>query len=482
MALTDKTRVRTRPDPSTPSPRRAGRRPARGQGLFRAFWRWHFYASFLVIPVLLMLAVTGLIYLFRFQLEPALHSDLMKVNAPAGRDAISQTYAAQLRAVQRTYPDATVGSMTEPPAHDRATVFSVDLPQGSRDVYVDPWDATVQGSLDPDTTLSGRAVRLHGDLMVGRWGDYVIEVGACWAVVMALTGYFLFVRGRAARLRRKAAGARAAALRHRHGLVGATLGGGLLLLLVSGLPWTGFWGEQVQQLATDRGSSLWSQDPGALSNPTSTLDESLPHSHAVPWGLGKSDVPRSAGVGDPDRSVANIDTAVVVAEREGLAHPMTVALPADEGGVFSVIGDAFHDPTRERTVHVDRYGGTVVSSYGYADYPLLAKTVSQGIALHEGRRLGTFSVAATTAFCLGIVFMCVSGPLMWWKRRPKQAAAVGAPRGRLPLGSTPLLAVALVGLAVFLPLFGMTLLTVLLLDQLVLRRVGRFRRWFDIAA
>ena len=45
-----------------PPARRAPERPR--SGWFRAFWRWHFYASFLVIPVLLVFSVTGLIYLF----------------------------------------------------------------------------------------------------------------------------------------------------------------------------------------------------------------------------------------------------------------------------------------------------------------------------------------------------------------------------------------------------------------------------------
>jgi uncharacterized iron-regulated membrane protein len=37
-----------------------------------------------------------------------------------------------------------------------------------------------------------------------------------------------------------------------------------------------------------------------------------------------------------------------------------------------------------------------------------------------------------------------------------------------------------VALAVFLPLFGLTLLTVLLLDHLVLRKIAPLRRWFNI--
>src|SRR5689334_656884 len=105
--------------PSTTTARSPGtgdRPKTRGAGLFRAFWRWHFYASFLVIPVVLVLAVTGLIYLFRFQLEPALHSDLMKVQQPPGLRA--EQYASQLDAVQEAFPGAPVVSMTDPSAPD----------------------------------------------------------------------------------------------------------------------------------------------------------------------------------------------------------------------------------------------------------------------------------------------------------------------------------------------------------------------------
>jgi uncharacterized iron-regulated membrane protein len=449
---------------------------SRGTGLFRAFWRWHFYASFLVIPVVVLLATTGLIYLFRFQIEPLLHADVMKVEQPAGLRA--QPYSAQLDAVRQYLPDATVVSMTEPSGPDRSTVFSVDTENGPRDVFVDPYEGTVLGSLDPDATLSGGAILLHGELMMGRVGDFVIEVAACWAIVMALTGYYLFFKGRSARRRRARTRAPGARLRARHGVVGSIVGVGLLFLIVSGLPWTGFWGEKAQQIAGSRGSSLWSEDHGALSDPTSTLDESLPHSHNVPWGLGENEVP-SSDPSEKGRSTADVDTAIAVGQRHGLRHPMTIALPADDKGVYSAIGYAFQDPGQERTVHVDQYGGRVVSTYGYSDYPAPAKVVAQGIALHEGRRLGLVNFWGTALFCAGVVFMSVTGPMMWWRRRPS-GPAVGAPRGRLPLRATPALAVLVAALAVFLPLFGITLAAVLLLDQFVLRRVPTLRAWFNV--
>jgi uncharacterized iron-regulated membrane protein len=477
--MTTTARSRT---PDAPPARRS--RPG-ASGTFRAFWRWHFYASFLVVPILLVLSVTGLIYLFRFQLEPLLHPDLMTVSAPSDT-AIQQPYANQLAAVERAHPDATVVSMSEPREDGRSTVFSVTTDDGTaRDVFVNPYGAEVLGSLDPDRTVSGIAVLLHGELMSGTVGDLVIELGACWAIVMALTGYYLFVRGWKARRRRLAKGAPGARLRSSHGVVGAVVGVGLLFLLVSGLPWTGLWGAKVQELATAQGSSLWSEDHGALSDPTSSLDESLPHSHSVevPWGMGESEVPRSTAPedGEEGRSVANLDTAVLAAADAGLRHPMTIALPADEEGVFSVIGYAFDAPSDERTVHVDRYGGEVVSTYGFDDYPVLAQVVAQGIGLHEGRSFGTWSMVGTTLMCLAIVFSCVTGPLMWWRRRPSRSGSMGAPRGRMPLRASPLLLVGLVALGILLPLFGLSVLAILLLDQLVVRRVPALAGWFDAA-
>jgi len=264
--------------------------------------------------------------------------------------------------------------------------------------------------------------------------------------------------------------------------VGVFVGVGLLGLLVTGLPWTGHWGTKVQTFATGHGSSMWSLDPGAQSDPASPLDESLPHSHQqdVPWAQGDSEVPSSTPP-DDERSVANVDTAIEVADQQALRHPMTVALPApdDATGVFSVIGYAFDAPSDERTVHVGRYGGEMESTYGFDDYPLLAQVVSQGIGLHEGRSFGLWSFWGAALMCLAVTFMCITGPLMWWRRRPRGTGRLGAPRGRMPIRATPAFAVALVALGLFLPLFGVSLLVVLVLDQVVLRRVPALASWFD---
>jgi uncharacterized iron-regulated membrane protein len=455
-------------------------------GLFRAFWRWHFYASFLVIPVLLVLASTGLLYLLRVQIEPLLHADLMKVDVPADTQRLS--YDDQAAALLKEYPDGRIAAVLEPSELNRSTDFSVSTAAPGtpswedttlREVYVNPYTGDVLGSLDPDNTVSGYAKNLHSNFMAGTFGEYVMELGACWAIVMAITGYYLFWKGRVARARRKAARAAGAALRHRHATVGSFVGLGLLALVVSGLPWTVWWGAKVQELATAQGTSLWSMDHGAQSS-APTLDASVPHSHNVPWGEGKSEVPAS-GEKSSGGTAVGVDAAIAAASARGMAHPMTVVPPADDKGVYSVMGYAFNDPTDEGTVHVDQFTGMPVATYGYAEYPALAKVVSQGIALHEGRRFGSLNFVATALFCVAVMFMCVAGPLMWWRRRPRGAGAVGAPRGRLNIRTGPVAVIGLVLLGVGLPLFGASLVVIFALDQLVLRRAAPLRSFFNVA-
>ncbi len=70
-------------------------------------------------------AATGLIYLFRFQLEPLLHADLMKVDPPSG--VVQQPYAAS--ALLAAGGPVGVDDPSRPAAG--SSVFATTLPDGS---------------------------------------------------------------------------------------------------------------------------------------------------------------------------------------------------------------------------------------------------------------------------------------------------------------------------------------------------------------
>ena len=128
-------------------------------------------------------------------------------------------------------------------------------------------------------------------------------------------------------------------------------------------------------------------------------------------------------------------------------------------------------------MHIDQYTGKSLAQVGFAEYGLAATSMAVGIALHEGQ-LGLWNVVLNIGFCLIVVFVCVSGVVMWWQRRPLGALRLAAPP--MPVG-VPLRGVALIALVmgVAFPMLGVVLVAVLVLDFLVLQNVPRVKRVFS---
>ena len=110
--------------------------------LYRAVWRWHFYAGLLVLPFLTLLAITGGLYLFREEIDHFVHADLMKVNTPVVQQANGQAQASvplgeQVRAAVESLPGKAV-RVVPPAASDLTTEVDIVAADGSgkQAVYV----------------------------------------------------------------------------------------------------------------------------------------------------------------------------------------------------------------------------------------------------------------------------------------------------------------------------------------------------------
>lgn len=90
-----------------------------------------------------------------------------------------------------------------------------------------------------------------------------------------------------------------------------------------------------------------------------------------------------------------------------------------------------------------------------------------GIAFHEGD-MGWWNIALNTLFCLAMIFVPLSGIVMWWKRRPTGAGRLAAPPrpAEVPFAMGAILLT--LALALAFPMLGLTILAVILLDLVVI--------------
>lgn len=477
----------------------ASARNAAPSPLYRAIWRWHFYAGLYVIPFLIMLAATGLIMLWFTAIAPEF-GDWLKVKPQAQPLGIT----AQADAALMAYPGGKIGQYIAPIAADNPALFRIDTADGARMLAVNPYDGTILRDTSATDTWEEFATTIHGTLFVGEdggIGDVMIETAAGLGIVLVLTGLYMWWPRNGAKWREKLwpqFGASGRAFwKSLHASTGFWLSLVLVFFFVSGLTWTSLWGAKFTQAWSTFPAEKWDNVP--LSDATHA---SLNHGNTkdVPWALEQTPMPESqvpepdphaahrsqgednsamdhsghaghnAIAGTPDGTPVNLESIVALGREIGFAGRFQIAAPADAKGVWTLSQDTMSydspDPTGDRTVHVDQYSGQILAEVAFKDYSLPGKAMAVGIALHEGQ-LGWWNVALNIIYCLGVILLCVGGIVMWWLRRPNGSfAAPPYPANyRLPVA---IMVIALVVCVAF-PLTGAAIIPFALIDLVLLR-------------
>lgn len=455
---------------SSVSARTAAQRVPSLPALYRAIWRWHFYAGLIVVPFLLVFAVTGLVMLYGNSIETFLG---MKYPVAPGGARLS--IEAQAKAAQAAIPGGTTRLFVEPETDTRASVFIVNGHDKDHVVSLDPHDGRVLGTVVKDDTWFYWADHIHGTLLLGDFGDRLQEIAAGLGIVLVLTGLYLWWP-RNTRDWRQALVPNLA-LRGRplwkqlHMTLGFYFSIVLLFFLLSGMAWTGIWGTKLVQ--------AWSTLPAAKFDTVPLSDKthaSMNHGamKEVPWALEQTPMPESGsqeGKQGIPMGMVDLDSVAAYARSIGFQGQFRINLPSGPEGVYTISADSMdgdtHDPFGDRTLHIDRYTGRILADIRFVDYSLGGKAMAAGIALHQGN-LGLWNTVLNTLYCLFVIFMCVSGVVMWWKRRP--AGSLGAPLYpvdyRIPRA---VLAIAL-GVCIAFPLTGIVILAFAAIDALLPRR------------
>ena len=148
-----------------------------------------FLAAVLVIPFVLWQSATGTLYLWSEAWVDQRHPDLRFVE-PAPRQV---SLDVQVRAARDFQPGAKVANVLLPADPARSTQVTFAAANGlPLAVFVDPHRGVVLGSLEGPAWPVGWTRSLHGGWPLGDAGSWLLELGACWTIVMVLSGLYLW--------------------------------------------------------------------------------------------------------------------------------------------------------------------------------------------------------------------------------------------------------------------------------------------------
>lgn len=413
---------------------------ATGRDTYARLWRWHFFAAFLVIPFVLWQSITGTLYLWHEELADRQHAALRFVE-PRPQQA---SYADQLSIAQLAVPGGRLSHVVIPDDPRRATMVVMQGANGLPEpVFVDPYDGEVLGHVRGTHWLPGLSRALHGGWPLGNWGSYLLELGASWAIVMVLTGLYLWwprqARGLAGVLYPRLAAGSRVLWRDLHAVTGVWISLVLLGFLATALPWTKLWGGEI------------------LGPVQRALGQ------AAPAAASFGPVPYSSTAG-PGTRARSLDEVIAIARREGLAGTLHVRL--GRGAQPISVRSSAARANEERQLLIDRGTGAVLARADWSDMPPLARAIATGVDLHEGRLFGRANQWVNTLITAILVWLAVSGFVGWYRRRPNGGLAA-PPRVHRALARP--LRFAGLALCTVLPLLGLSVAMLWLLDRVAWR-------------
>lgn len=439
---------------------------------YRSVWRWHFYAALWTAPLLIVLTLTGAIYLFDREFDGWWNRDIQTV----ATGAVSLPLAKQEAVVRNAFPEAEISRVRLPYGAGEAAVWNVRTARGEiRDVYVDPYRGQVTGTVDPSSQPMNVVRDLHGTLLGGDIGSHVVELVACWTLVMMATGIWLwwprkwkakgvFVPRLATRGRRF--------WRDVHTIPSIFNAVFVILLVLTGLPWSAFWGPQFAKIgevvpfvaaspnfkAPPKADGSMGADPHAAHKQMVAAD---PDSGKVPWTIKHIHEPQGSGQGMV--GIADVEALLPKLDQAQFGGGVRIFYPKRGNGVF-MISYVPDKAEGQRTIYVDPGSGRILGNIGWADYSPTAKAVEWGVMTHMGRQYGVPNQIANLVVCLVLVGSIAAGLTLWWKRRPQ--GELGDPKlkagDRMPGGMKAMLT----ALAILFPLVGATMVPVIVWSRL----------------
>lgn len=396
-------------------------------------WKWHFLSGIIALPFILILSLTGIIYLFKEPFEKKQFQYVKQVEVIGTPISYQQQWE-----IAQSHSQQKLTSMEIPDRADQATAFMSGKFGTLNNVYVDPYKGTVSGEIASSKTTMYKIRKLHGELLMGGFGTKIIELIGCWMVVLIITGLYVWWPERSWKLKsyfipRIRSGKRTF-FRDAHAITGFWLSAIFLLILAGGLPWTDVFGagfKWVQEKTQTGYPSTWNQYD--LANHPS------------------------------DAKIVSLDKIVESAKELKLPGSVSIDFPKNENGVYSVQNTNYKDLNQQQKYHFNPYTAEVLKKHTWADVGVLMRARMWVMAFHQGQfgQWNWILILLTTSL---LFFMSLSAVISYVLRKRKNSW--GVPKVPKQYSISPGLIIIIGVLCALLPLFGLSVIIICIFELL----------------
>ena len=423
--------------------------------LYSTLWRWHFYAGIFCLPFVLALSLSGAIYLFKPQIEQWQNQSYQHLPIQGTRASASAQIDAAVGAVSGSV--FVNYQLTE--HNNQAVVITLNAGHQRTGVVVHPYTLEVLDVFDVEKQFIRLVRTFHGELLVGNVGSILVELAGCWAIVLIITGLFLWwprhAKGFAGVIYPRFNKSARVFWRDLHAVTGVWIAVLVLFLLLSALPWTLVWGSVFKELRQ-------------IDKPHHTQEQS--------WSLGRAEEQAALEKKENTNTVLN-DKLLASAQSLNFASPVLLSVSKNDPTVWVLKSQHQNRPLRA-TAWLDATSGDILRQQHFEQRSLTDRIIGIAIAAHEGQLFGWFNQLLGVITALGLSLMCISGFVLWRKRKPEKT--LGAPRSSPNAKVGKMVGAIVLLLALLLPLLALSLICILVFEYLARRFAPSTHTWLGL--
>jgi uncharacterized iron-regulated membrane protein len=383
-------------------------------------------------------------------------------------------------------PGSTLHYYELPTSPENAVRVIVGVGRDEYRVYMNPVTLKPLKIINEEDRPMRIIFKLHGELMAGDWGSHLVELAASWAIVLIVSGLYLWWPRQTQRLAGvlwiRLRQGRRIFWRDLHAVTGLWVSVFALFLLLTGLPWAKGWGTYFKKVRQVTGTAVAGQDWSAGTSSEIAQREAMNRNslaaaageHAGHMGMDHI-MPGMSGAEGYDP----LNRLVPAAQILHLAYPVLIMPAMTAGGPWTVKSDSQNRPLRT-VLLMDPSSAAIVQRQDFSHRRLLDRVLGIGIAAHEGQLFGIANQLLSVATAMGLVTLCLSAVVLWWRRRSVGVLGAPVPLARPRWSFAP--AAVIVALALYLPAMAASLILVVLLEKLVFSRIPSVSRWLGVAA